>query len=206
LFTQGERAPDRSLGGLGIGLTVARTLIELHGGTIEAHSAGLGQGSEFVIRLPRLSAPARREVTLESPVQGAHARRRVLVVDDNADCADSMAELLAIVGFEVKVARDGNAAIDMALRFTPEVILLDLGLPGIDGYEVARRLRKTFDLPDVAARESADPQSGRSLMLVAISGYGQEKDRARSKMADFDYHLVKPVNHSELLNILGMSQ
>ncbi len=190
LFTQGERTLDRAQGGLGIGLTITRRLVELHGGTIAAHSPGAGEGSEFVLRLPRLARPDHKpDNSAQLVAPGLSASRRVLVVDDNVDCADSMAELLAICGFEVAIARDGHSALELARGFEPDVILLDIGLPGVDGYEVARRLLS---------------MSGeRKPLLVATSGYGQERDRERSRLAGFDYHLVKPIRHAELLSILS---
>jgi two-component system CheB/CheR fusion protein len=186
LFTQGERAPDRSQGGLGIGLTLVHRLVELHGGRIEAFSAGAGHGSEFVVRLPLLPSPVIETEAAQPQVEpAAKTARRVLVVDDNLDCAESLAELLGYSGYEAAIARDGQSAIDSVESFKPEVVLLDIGLPGTDGYEVARILRRKF--------------ADRKLLLIAISGYGQENDRARSKAAGFDYHMVKPVIHAELL-------
>jgi hypothetical protein len=147
LFTQAPRSLDRSQGGLGIGLAVVRKLIEMHGGTVEAQSAGSGEGSEFIVRLPVLSSPTGSSQILskqgeERPGQGW----RVLVVDDNIDSADSIAMLLQVSGHEVRVTYSGQDGLDMAGKYLPEIVLLDIGLPGIDGYEVARRLRQHPDL------------------------------------------------------------
>jgi hypothetical protein len=191
LFAQGERTLDRSEGGLGIGLTLARRIVTLHGGTIVAKSAGPGRGSEFVVTLPRLrleryvSPPPARE--LELPQEGE--RCRVLVVDDNVDAADSLATLLRMAGHEVDVAHDGSGAIASAARATPDVILLDIGLPGMSGYEVAERLRA------VPGREG--------MRIYALTGYGNEDDQRRSYEAGFDGHLVKPVMPEELIALMG---
>jgi CheY-like chemotaxis protein/two-component sensor histidine kinase len=186
LFTQADRSLDRAQGGLGIGLSLVKTLVELHGGRVEAHSGGPGRGSEFVVRLP---------VVTGEPVRGASATRegqprlsgasragslRVLVVDDNADAATSMALLLRAAGHVTEAAHDGPAAVAAAERFRPDVVLLDIGLPGMDGYEVARRLRAAGD--------------GRRPLLVAVTGYGGDVVRRRATEAGFDHHLVKPVD------------
>jgi two-component system CheB/CheR fusion protein len=191
LFTQVDRSLDRSQGGLGIGLTLVRRLVEMHGGTVHAVSAGPGQGSEFIVRLPLLAGapagtggPARAEPPPPPP-----AGRRVLVVDDNADAAQSLALLLELGGHDVRVVHDGLAALKTAEPFRPEVVFLDIGLPEMDGYEVARRLRK---LPGT---EKA--------LLLALTGYGQEGDRRRSREAGFDRHLVKPVDPEVLRALLA---
>jgi PAS domain S-box-containing protein len=184
LFTQAERGLDRAQGGLGIGLTIVRTLVGMHGGTVEARSDGPGKGSEFIVRLPALArgyapqAPAGAAGQGQQASQRLRVSRRVLVVDDNVDAAESLAELLSTLGHEVRTAHDGLAALDAAGAFVPELVLLDIGLPGMDGYEVARRLRKLPRPPGP---------------VVALSGYGQESDRRRSADAGFDAHLVKPV-------------
>jgi signal transduction histidine kinase len=175
LFVQSERALDRSQGGLGIGLSVVRRLVEMHGGQVWAYSAGLGQGSTFEIRLPRVGAPER----IEAPVEPERrSQRRVLVVDDNRDAADSLTLLLQTQGHEVQTAYDGEAALQLASNFGAEIVLLDIGLPTMDGFEVAKRLRS----------------EGSAARLVALSGYGQPEDVRRSREAGFDGHLVKPVD------------
>ena len=188
LFVQGERSLARSRGGLGIGLTLVRSLVERHGGTIEAASEGPGRGSELRVRLPLLAAPERREPSA-APATAAEARTRVLLVEDNLDAAESLAELLRIWGHEVELAHDGAAALRAALEVRPEVVLLDIGLPGMDGYEVASRLRATPGLAGVR--------------LVAVTGYGQESDRRRARLAGFDHHLVKPVDLDRLRALLA---
>jgi two-component system CheB/CheR fusion protein len=194
LFMQGQRSLDRSQGGLGIGLTLVRSLVELHGGTIEARSGGLGQGSELVVRLP-LSAhkapapeePVAAEVAVTTAAAGPVARR-VLVVDDNVDTAESMALLLRLRGHEVEVAFSGPMALEMADAFEPGIVLLDIGLPGLDGYEVARELRRR-------------PRLAKAL-LVALTGYGQETDRSRAREAGFDHHLTKPADPTLIYGLL----
>jgi len=191
LFIQGDRSLDRSRDGLGIGLTLSRRLVELHGGTIEAHSAGLGKGSEFAIRLPILltgSSPD-EEGALEKAGPGARGPLRVLAVDDSEDTADMMMALLEMDGHLVRTAHSGPAALEAAAAFRPDVIILDIGLPGLDGYQVAQRLRADPTLRDVA--------------LIAASGYGQQADLQRSREAGFDRHLVKPLDPHELREILA---
>ena len=191
LFVQGERSGDRSQGGLGIGLALVRTLVELHGGTVTAASEGLGRGSEFTVLLPCEPQP---EVVQggATPTGGSAplpAVRRLLVVDDNVDAADALALLLGSMGHEVVVAHDGPTALDAIARDCPEICLLDIGLPGMDGYELARRIR-------------ALPQGARPL-LVALTGYGQESDRRMAAAAGFDRYVVKPLDADELLTLLG---
>jgi signal transduction histidine kinase/DNA-binding response OmpR family regulator len=191
LFTQVDRSLDRSQGGLGIGLTLVRQLVEMHGGTVEAHSDGPNQGSEFVVRLPALM----REQTQTQSTNGTAAartatpNRRVLVVDDNADGAESLALLLRLSGHHVQIAHDGLAALESAQSFRPEIVLLDIGLPGVDGYEVARRLKQ-------------DPVT-QTIHIIAVTGYGQEADRLRAQEAGFDHHLVKPVDPEVLPGLLA---
>lgn len=184
LFTQAERSLDRAEGGLGVGLALVRSLVEMHGGRVEAFSAGQGQGSEFVVYLPLLTkASPKRKATPVSSADNAAApgsSRRILVVDDNIDSAECMALLLRLGGHEVQLAHDGQAALDTALMFQPQVILLDLGLPKLDGYEVARRLRER-------------PQMQKAV-LIALTGYGRAEDRQLSEQAGFDHHLTKPVD------------
>jgi signal transduction histidine kinase/DNA-binding response OmpR family regulator len=186
LFTQDERALDRSHGGLGIGLTLVKNLVELHGGSVSVSSEGPGRGSEFVVRLPLGSPSAngdapRPQAAPEAPEEHDVPRsRRVLVVDDNLDGAGMLARLLKGWGHEVALTHDGPSALDVAPDFHPDVVLLDIGLPGMDGYEVARRLR------EIEPAERAT--------LIALTGYGQGEDRRRSEEAGFHHHLVKPVD------------
>lgn len=188
LFTQAERSLDRSEGGLGIGLTLVKELVEQHGGSIEAHSSGPGQGSEFVVRLPVLGRTASRRPETRHDRMISGPSRRVLLVEDNRDAATTLQELLEVWGHEVQVAHDGPAALQVAPRFQPEVILLDIGLPQMDGYEVARRLR---------LHEGADPP-----FLVALTGYGDAEHRATAVEAGFDHHLVKPIDLEQLQLLL----
>ncbi|MFZ5481808.1 MAG: GAF domain-containing protein [Myxococcota bacterium] len=187
-FVQGEGNVDRAGRGLGIGLAVVRSLVHLHGGTVRASSEGLGRGSRFVVRLPlavgAVAGPGRAERASRSPVR----RRRVLLVDDNRDAADMLAELLRGLGHEVEVEYDGASALAAAARFRPEVALLDIGLPVMDGYALARRLQ----------REAPSP-----VRLVAVTGYGQAHDRARAFEAGFAAHVVKPVDPQALLDAMG---
>jgi signal transduction histidine kinase/ActR/RegA family two-component response regulator len=188
LFTQVESSLDRSQGGLGIGLTLVKQLVDKHGGSVQATSAGEGQGSEFIIRLPLLPSVPPSE---PRPAPGAADKGRayrVLVVDDNVDSADTLALLLQLSGHEVATAYRGEAALDLAVERKPQVVFLDIGLPGMDGYEVARRLR-------------AMPFA-KGMTLVAMTGYGQDNDRRRSAEAGFDLHLVKPVDLTDLEALL----
>ncbi len=192
LFTQVERSLARSEGGLGIGLTLVKNLVELHGGTVEAHSDGPGRGSEFVVRLPVLSLPhAANAGEGERTRSLAVPSRRILVVDDNVDAAQSLAMLLQVSGHEVRTAHDGPTALQLAQTWPPQAVLLDIGLPRMDGYEVARRLRQQ------PAMENA--------LLVALTGYGQEEDRRRALEAGFNAHLVKPADADELRHLLARS-
>ena len=189
LFAQGDRTLARSEGGLGIGLTVVKKLIQMHGGTITASSEGIDKGSEFSVLLPAAKRPAAFQTPVTEPAASARSAARILVVDDNLDTARGMARLLNLLGHDVKAAHDGSEAIDVARAHGPEFVLLDIGLPGMDGYEVAAQLR----------------QDGccRGAVFIAISGYGQDEDRRRSKEAGFDYHLVKPIDHDALLTLLS---
>ncbi|MGH9938731.1 MAG: PAS domain-containing protein [Blastocatellia bacterium] len=196
MFAQIAGETDRSQGGLGIGLTLARRLVEMHGGKIEVRSAGLGKGSEFLVRLPALIEPlaeSARNSVEDFSAPTANGSRRILIVDDNVDSAESMAVLLRLDGHEVRLAHDGLAAVEEACAFRPDVVFLDLDLPKLDGYEVARRLR---------------PAMG-GMTLVAMTGYGQEEDRRRTREAGFHSHLVKPVDFDlleEMLSSLAPSQ
>jgi PAS domain S-box-containing protein len=189
LFAQGERTLARTEGGLGIGLTLARRIVALHGGNITAASGGPGKGSTFTVRLPRLPEYARHMgSSRQRSGTHTHERRSVVVVDDNMDAAESMAMLLRNVGHEVRIEHDGLAAIKELTRELPDIVLLDIGLPGISGYEVAKRLR--------------EHPGGESVRIYAMTGYGQEDDRRRSMEAGFDGHLVKPVIPSDLFALV----
>lgn len=189
MFSQVTSARERSQGGLGIGLALVRGFVELHGGTVEAHSAGVGQGSEFIIRLPLLQSQA---ATVEARLHGARPAmlRRVLVVDDNEDAATSLAALLAHEGHEVRVAHAGEEALALAFEFEPEAVLLDIGMPGMSGLEVARQLRRRM---------------GTGVRLIAVTGWGQAQDRELTREAGFDFHLTKPVGQAEVEPLLATS-
>jgi PAS domain S-box-containing protein len=195
IFSQVDRSLERSEGGLGIGLTLVKRLVEMHGGTVEALSAGPGTGSEFVLRIP-VAAPEVKEPT--SPEAGGYGQTaapltcRVLVVDDNQDSAESIAMLLRTLGNEVRTAHDGWEAVEAAAAFQPNLVLLDIGLPKLNGFEAARRIR---ELP-----------SGGDIMLIALTGWGQEEHRRRSKEAGFDHHLTKPVDFRALQDLLAATQ
>jgi signal transduction histidine kinase/CheY-like chemotaxis protein len=193
LFIQGDRSLARSEGGLGIGLSLVHRLVELHGGSVRAHSDGIGQGSEFVVRLPALEAPSHGETP---PLKGVGpsngvSRRRILIVEDNIDGAESLAMLLNLIGHVVYIAYTGLEALETAKIVNPQYVLLDIGLPGMSGYEVARHLR---ELPAFAATK-----------LIAMTGYGQEEDKQNSREAGFNHHLVKPVDPEVLLGLLQTS-
>ncbi len=197
LFTQADRTLDRAEGGLGIGLTLVKRLVEMHGGNVEARSEGLGRGAEFIVRLPVLDSQSEvradiaeptHEVTTAVPTRSL----RILVVDDNVDAADSIAMLLSMEGHETHTVNTARAALLAAPVFKPEVVLLDIGLPEMDGYEVARRLRS--------------PQASQRMRLVAVTGYGQAADRRRAQAAGFDEHMVKPVEPTVLQEFLRSVQ
>ena len=190
LFTQGDRSLARTEGGLGIGLTVVKTLTEMHGGSATAASAGPGRGSEFVVRLPAVASPLPRPAPAPMPPDRERSRpgSRILVVDDNVDLTRGLSILLRRFGYEVEAAYDGVAAIEAARAQRPEVVLLDIGLPGMDGYEVARRLRLEEGL--------------REATIIAITGYGQEDGHRLSRAAGFNHHLIKPVQIDDLVSLL----
>ena len=190
LFVQGDQPTDRSQSGLGIGLTLVRSLVQLHGGYVEAYSEGVGHGSEFTVRLPALEEEVPAPRSQQRPMAELGRRRRVLVVDDNRDAAEMLGEALRHEGHEVREAYDGLTALVAAAQFQPQLVLLDLGLPGMDGFEIARRLR-------------ADPQFGEALKIVALTGYGQEQDRRRTAAVGIDRHLVKPVSLDAILEVLS---
>jgi PAS domain S-box-containing protein len=190
LFIQAERSLDRSQGGLGIGLTLVRSLVQMHGGTVEAHSAGLGKGSEFVVRLPLLVGKTTSDASAPGGADAIPAvARRLLVVDDNKDAADSLAALLRILGHDVRTVYDGPTAVKAALEYRPDMLFLDIGLPGMDGHEVARRLRREPGFGDT--------------VFVALTGYGGDGDRRRSEETGFLAHLVKPVEFAVLQQLLA---
>ncbi|HUP90796.1 MAG TPA: ATP-binding protein [Solimonas sp.] len=184
LFVQADSSLERSSGGLGIGLTLVRRLVELHGGSVSVDSGGAERGAEFAVRLPRAGAPAAAALSHKPAVDGAGGTSRILVVDDNVDAADTMAMLLGESGHEVRRAYDGLSALELADTFCPEVIILDIGLPGISGYDVARRIR-------------ACP-GGAATMLLALSGYARSEDRDCARDAGFDHYLIKPVEFDVL--------
>jgi CheY-like chemotaxis protein len=187
MFTQGEQSQALTLGGLGIGLTMVTRLVEMHGGTISAESGGQDRGSTFVIRVPAVESPLMQPQAEGSASTGASSLR-VLIVDDNRDAADSLAMLLRIAGNEVRTAYDGPEALEVAQEFRPRVVLLDIGLPKMDGHEVAQRLRQ-------------EPW-GRPMVLIAVTGWSDETDRAKSRAAGFDHHLVKPLDTAHLAQLL----
>jgi len=190
MFTQVDRSLERAEGGLGIGLTLVERLVERHGGTVEAHSEGPGKGSEFVVRLPIAvegEGPRRHAPNVDTEDPTAESGRRILVVDDNRDSADSLGMLLRTLGSEVRTAHDGLEAVATAAAFQPDVVLLDIGLPKLNGYEVARRIR---DL------------RGQGVVLIAVTGWGQAEDRRLSREAGFDHHLTKPINLGALRTLL----
>ncbi|HEX4964159.1 MAG TPA: ATP-binding protein [Thermoanaerobaculia bacterium] len=190
MFSQVAPALERSTGGLGIGLALVRGLVELHGGSVEAHSAGLGQGSELVVRLPVAAAPVRAPAQPGAephPLSGS--QRRVLIADDNPDSVEILSMLLEHAGYEVQTARDGLEAVQAAAAFRPDVALLDIGMPELNGYEAARRIRE-------------HPQ-GWNMVLVAITGWGQEGDKRLAREAGFDHHLTKPVDPVALQKLLA---
>jgi PAS domain S-box-containing protein len=189
MFTQVDTSLERSRGGLGIGLTLVKTLVEQHGGSVEAHSEGLGRGSEFIVRLPLVSEPAVASPPAAASPAPPLASRRVLVVDDSADGAESLTMLLELAGHQTWKAYDGIAAVETAECVRPDVVLLDIGLPRMNGYEACRRIRR-------------EPW-GKDMVLVALTGWGQEEDRAQSREAGFDAHMVKPVDQDVLLAFLA---
>lgn len=186
LFTQAHRSAERPQGGLGIGLTLVRDLVELHGGSVEASSAGPGEGSEFTVRLPLLRRATRAGNVPKAP-PGRDTPRRIVLIDDNVDAAESLAMLLRLKGHEVHIAYDGPSGVALALKTDPDCVLVDIGLPGIDGYAVAKRLRA---------------QEREGTLLVALTGYSQSEDRLKSEQAGFDHHLVKPVAQDVLEDVL----
>jgi PAS domain S-box-containing protein len=188
-FVQEERTLARSHGGLGLGLPLVKGLAELHGGTVEARSAGAGSGAEIVVRLPLAAARAGAGPVRDAAVQEAAGGRRVLVVDDNVDAAESLCDVVAFLGHSVEAVHDGPAALARVRERHPDVVLCDIGLPGMDGYEVARAIRAE---PDLAG-----------IRLVAVSGYAQPEDRARASRAGFDAHVAKPADPADIGRLLS---
>jgi CheY-like chemotaxis protein len=189
MFAQVDLSLERTQGGLGIGLALAKRLVELHGGSIEAHSEGPGKGSECTVRLPVVEMPRAEEPQPPGIDETRrHVKLRILVVDDNQDSADSMGMMLRMMGHLVCTAYDGQAGVEAAEEFRPDVAILDIGMPKLNGYDAARRIRAH--------------ESGKNTVLVAMTGWGQEEDRRRSKEAGFAHHLVKPVDPESLMNVL----
>lgn len=191
MFAQVDRSLERAHGGLGIGLTIVKRLIEMHGGRVEAHSEGHGRGSEFVVRHPIAASPVPEK---KSGVDDGKAlptipRRRILIVDDNEDAASSLAMLLRIMGHETEVAYEGQKALDIVATYRPEIVLLDIGMPKMSGYDVCRRIR--------------EQPTGSDVLVVAVTGFGQEADRRKSEEAEFDGHMVKPVEPQALIKLLA---
>jgi two-component system CheB/CheR fusion protein len=186
-FMDGDRPVGRTQGGLGTGLTLVRKLVELQGGAVEAHSEGPGRGSQFTIRLPAATSRAAVE-----GAGGGPASLRILVVENNSQAAESLALLLGAWGYEVRVAYDGPAALQVAADWRPQAVLLDIGMPGMDGYEVARRLRGQEGMAGA--------------VIVAVTGYGEEEDRQRAKEAGFDCHMLKPVPPEDLKELLALAE
>jgi CheY-like chemotaxis protein len=187
MFMQVDLTAERSQGGLGIGLTLVKRLVEMHAGSIEARSAGEGEGSEFIVRLPVITKPSGAAQT--GPAAEPSPERRILIVDDNRDAADSLAMLMEITGNTTYVAHDGIEAIEEIEKHRPEVVLLDIGLPGLTGHEVCRRVRQQ--------------PWGKNIVMIALTGWGQEDDRRKSEEAGFNGHLVKPVDYDKLLKLLS---
>jgi CheY-like chemotaxis protein/two-component sensor histidine kinase len=190
-FRQVPQTLERSQGGLGIGLTLARRLVDMHGGSLTARSGGAGKGSEFTVRLPLIrTPPPPSSKPPQRPAAGLGGKtKRVLVVDDNQDSATSLATLLRMGGAETHLAHDGEEAVSAAESFRPEVVLLDIGLPKINGYDVCRQIRAT--------------DWGKDVLLVALTGWGQDADRRQAREAGFDHHMVKPVDYTALSEVLS---
>jgi len=189
MFMQVDRSTRRSQGGLGIGLTLVRSLVSMHGGTVEARSEGQGLGSEFIVRLPTMAA--QQVADGPRPLVEPLPARRILIVDDSRDGGESLAMLLRVLGAEISLAHSGRQALELVDSFKPDVVLLDIGMPGMDGYEVARRIRSNPD--------------NRHISLIALTGWGQDEDRRRSVAAGFDHHLVKPADIDQLRQLLTVA-
>jgi CheY-like chemotaxis protein/two-component sensor histidine kinase len=189
MFKQVDTSLNRSRDGLGIGLTLVKTLVELHGGSVEVRSDGPGRGSEFTVRLPVAEGAPVRAASTIAPAAAPPTARRVLIVDDNDDGAESLSLLLRFAGHETRTAHDGLEALELAEQYRPDVMLLDIGLPKLNGYDVCGRVRQK--------------PWGQSMTLVALTGWGQDEDRNRSRDAGFDAHMVKPVDHDALMKMLA---
>jgi CheY-like chemotaxis protein len=189
MFMQVDTSLERSTTGLGLGLSLVKSLVERHEGTVEARSAGLGQGSEFVVRLPIFADAPEPPPKPTGSEPTPTTARRILVVDDNRDSATSLAMLLKLTGHQTHTAYDGLEAVEAAATYRPDVVLLDIGLPKLNGYEAARRIRELL--------------GGDNTMLVALTGWGQDEDRQRSNEAGFNAHLVKPVDFAALTKLLA---
>ncbi len=189
MFSQVEGSLSKSQGGLGIGLTLVRQLVEMHGGTVNVKSEGLNKGSEFVVRLPASSESAEPTITELPVLETTDASpRRILIVDDNEDSALTLSMLFEITGDETQTVYDGRAAVQTAETFRPDVALLDIGLPELNGYEAAQQIRQST--------------WGKDIILIALTGWSQEEDRQKSSAAGFDAHMVKPIDHDELQHLL----
>jgi CheY-like chemotaxis protein len=187
MFTQVDTSLERTQSGLGSGLTLVKSMVEMHGGEVEAHSAGVGLGSEFVVRLPILAeASSETQPTVSAPTPATS--RRILVVDDNRDAAESLAVLLKLTGNQTHIAYDGLEAVEAAATLRPDIVLLDIGLPKLNGYEAARKIR--------------EQSWGQGMVLVALTGWDQDEDRQKAKDSGFDGHLVKPVDYAALMKLL----
>jgi CheY-like chemotaxis protein/anti-sigma regulatory factor (Ser/Thr protein kinase) len=192
MFMQADRSIDRSHGGLGVGLTVARRLVELHGGSISASSDGHGKGSTFTVRMPLSAAQPQTSEDLSALRTESPARTsplRILVADDNRDAAESLAAVLRMVGHDVRIAYDGVEAVGVASEYHPDAVVLDIGMPKMNGYDAAKKLRAEA--------------TGKDLNIIAVSGWGQEADKQRSRESGIDHHLVKPLEPSSLLRLLA---
>jgi CheY-like chemotaxis protein len=190
MFSQVDSAIDRAEGGLGIGLALVKGLVDLHGGTVEARSEGLGRGSEFIVRLPRTIVVSREQPAGASrSTEPLRMNGKLLIVDDNRDAAETMAAVLRFSGYEVHTAFSGAAALEIAARLHPQAVLLDIGMPGMNGHEVARRMRHEA--------------WGRHIALIAVTGWGQEDDKQQARAAGFDDHLTKPVDPGEVERLLS---